>query len=379
MLKLDLKGQRKAQPKYQRLKEHLIREMLAGRLKPGQALPSEQALGEKLGIATMTVRQAMTALQNDGLVRRVPRQGTFVDDHARRRLKPGLDIFALVVPETREAFYPSLLHGFETAAAGIQHQAIISSTEDDVGRQADIIIQLIDKKVGGVALNPTSPTPTPAHQVRLLQEHGIPVVFCHRRVEGISAPLLALPFYEIGYLAGKALVERGHRHVAFVTSLPPRLPTYEDGLNDALKAGGADPAEKVFIVERSIQIREESCFTELQKLFARSDPPTAIFTSFDSIAELIYMLLLRLGLHVPEDVSLVGVGGSWREGAMTRLLTSVVVDEIATGRKAVELLDEMRNGIRPIDDNTEFGMEISLSDGKTLGLAKNLKIITSNQ
>jgi GntR family transcriptional regulator, arabinose operon transcriptional repressor len=370
MLKLDLNGQRKAQPKYQRLKEHLIGEMLSGRLKPGQALPSEQALGEKLGIATMTVRQAMTALQNDGLVRRVPRQGTFVDDNARRRLKPGLDIFALVVPETREAFYPSLLHGFETAAAEIQHQAIVCSTNDDVGRQADILIQLIDKKVGGVALNPTSPVPTPAHQVRLLHEHGIPVVFCHRRVEGVAAPLLSLPYYEIGRLAGNAFVEHGHRSVAFITSPSPSQIIYEDGLNDALRASGVDPAEIVFIVERTIQIREESCFTELQKLFARPDPPTAIFTSFDSIAELIYMLLLRLGLRVPEDVSLVGVGGSWREGAITRMLTSVVVDEIATGRKAVELLDEMRCGARPIDDNTEMGMEISLSDGKTLGIAK---------
>ena len=42
------------------------------------------------------------------------------------------------------------------------------------------------------------------------------MVFCHRRVEGIAAPLLAIPFHEVGRLAGQALAERGHRRVAFV-------------------------------------------------------------------------------------------------------------------------------------------------------------------
>jgi len=48
-------------------------------------------------------------------------------------------------------------------------------------------------------------------------------------------------------------------------------------------------------------------------------------------------------------------------------LTSVVVDEIATGRQAASLLHEMRRGERAIDDNTEIVMELSLSEGETLG------------
>ena len=88
-------------------------------------------------------------------------------------------------------------------------------------------------------------------------------------------------------------------------------------------------------------------FAALQRVFARPDPPTAIVASFDSLAETIYLLLPRLGLRVPEDVSLVGEGGAWREGAITRRLTSAVIDEVATGHKAVALLHEMRSGKRP--------------------------------
>jgi GntR family transcriptional regulator, arabinose operon transcriptional repressor len=368
LLRLDLHGKNLRQPKHEGLKDHLVSQMLAGRLKPGQVLPSERHMMEELGVARMTVRQAMASLENDGLIRRVPGKGTFVDSDVRRKLKRGLDLLALVVPETREGFYPSLLHGFETAAADIHHQTIICSTNDDIGRQADIILQLMDKKVGGVALNPTDQQPTPPHQVRQLQEHGIPVVFCHRRVEGIAAPLLALPYRAIGRMAGQALAEHGHRRVAFlVTNTSPMARAYQDGLLEALQDKADDATvDTVYVEEHPIERRENTCVAVLKELFARPDRPTAIFASFDSLAEMIYMLLPQLGLRIPEDVSLIGEGGMWREGVITRRLTSVVVDEIATGRKAVELLDEMRRGERAIDDNTEIVMELSISDGETL-------------
>ena len=39
-------------------------------------------------------------------------------------------------------------------------------------------------------------------------------------------------------------------------------------------------------------------------------PITAIFTTFDSVAELIYLLLMSLAVRVPEDVALVSFGGT---------------------------------------------------------------------
>ncbi len=368
LLKLDLRHEDLAQPKHERLRKHLMNEMLAGRLKPGQLLPSEQRLVATLGIARTTIRQTMASLENDGLIRRVPGSGTFVDDDVRRKLQRGQDIFALVVLETRGGFYPSLLHGFEAAAGNIHYQTLICNTDDDVTRQGDIILQLVDKKVGGVAFNPTGRSPTPAYQVRQLQEHGIPVVFCHRRVEGVTAPLLALPFHDAGRLAGKVLVEHGHRRVAYIAGY--RLPAkeaYVEGLQEALRIGGCElPAEAVYTPQHLDVLDEEVLWPLLQQVFAKPDRPTAIFTSHDSLAEMIYLLLPRLGLRVPEDVSLIGFGGTWREGALAKRLTSVVVDEVAAGQKAVALLHEMRRGERPIEDNEEIVLRPELSKGETV-------------
>lgn len=369
LLSLDLRHDDGGHSKHRRLKDHLVGEMIAGRLKPGERIPSEHRLVRTLGVARTTVRQAMASLENDGLIRRVQGKGTFVDDDVRRKLNHGQDIYALVVPETRTGFYPSLLHGFDTMAANLQHQTMICNTGDSVDRQGNIILQLLDKEVGGVAIVPTAGLPTPAYQIRLLQQRGIPVVFCHRRVEGIAAPLLALPLREAGYLAGKVLAGRGHRRVAlFSTNPSPSLPPRVEGFNEGLRAGGCEaPAEVVHAVESMVLLSEESIWESLQHVFSASNRPTAIHATFDSMAEMLFLLLPRLGLRVPDDVSLLGFGGAWRDGALTRRLSSVVVDELATGRLAVSLLSEMRRGIRPVDDNSEFVMELSLADGETLG------------
>lgn len=356
------------QPKHERLKNHFVNEMLTGRLKPGQAIPTEQHLVETLGVARTTVRQAMAALENDGLIRRTRGKGTFVESDVRRKLHRGQDIFALVVPETLAGFYPSLLHGFESAASDLRHQTIVCRTDNDVTRQGDIVLQLLDKEVGGVAIVPTSQPPTPAYQVRQLQKHNIPVVFCHRRVEGLTAPLLAIPFQEVGRVGGRALAERGHQRVVyFTTHWSSTSDAFLSGLRDELVGRGHDAQVDSVCTGDTIALQEETVWEGLQELFARPNPPTAIFASFDSIAEMIYLLLPRLGLRVPNDVSLVGFGGAWREGALVRRLTSVVVDEIATGQKAVAVLHEMRRGERPLDDNEEIVMALSLSQGETLG------------
>ena len=94
-----------------------------------------------------------------------------------------------------------------------------------------------------------------------------------------------------------------------------------------------------------------------------------IATSFDTMAEMILLKLNRMGVRVPEDISLLGFGGTWRQTPTMQELTSVAVDEVEIGRRAVELLSEMRQGVRPLDDEEEIVMPLSLTDGRTLGPA----------
>ena len=361
-------------PKHEQLKIYLLRELTEGRLKPGQALPTEFDLATAADVSRNTVRHALAELERSGLIRRVQGCGTFVHESAMQRLKSGLDIFALVIPETRGGYYPSLQRGFHGASADRHNQVIICDTDNDPFRQADALLQLMDKKIAGVAIVPTTSLLTPPHQIRPLQERGIPVVFCHRSVADIQAPLVCFSAPDVGRAAAQAMLERGHRRAAFFASERAGLSSqYEHGFSQTLTAGGGGlPPEFVCYDDSPKAAAEHEQFlkTSLHRLLNSPAPPTAVFCAFDSEAELIYLLLNQMGVKVPDDISLIGFGGTWREGVLARRLTSVTVDEEELGRQAVKLLDEMRRRERLLDDAAEIVMPLSLATGATLGVSR---------
>ena len=65
-----------ALPKHERLRAYIMRELDAGRLRPGDALPTELALAESAGVSRNTVRQALAGLERSGLISRVRGRGT---------------------------------------------------------------------------------------------------------------------------------------------------------------------------------------------------------------------------------------------------------------------------------------------------------------
>jgi GntR family transcriptional regulator len=65
-------------PIYRQIQVQLKRLILSGQLKPRDVLPSENELAQRYQISVMTVRQAMNALVNEGLIYRERGRGTFV-------------------------------------------------------------------------------------------------------------------------------------------------------------------------------------------------------------------------------------------------------------------------------------------------------------
>lgn len=65
-------------PPYVQIADGLLERIEAGELLPGDRLPSERELSERLGITRVTLRQALRMLEVQGLLIRRPGAGTFV-------------------------------------------------------------------------------------------------------------------------------------------------------------------------------------------------------------------------------------------------------------------------------------------------------------
>jgi len=359
--------------KHEQVQEYILGKIVSEQLRPGDALPSEQQLADSFSIARTTVRQAMAALEGDRLITRVQGRGTFVHEDARLRLGKGLNIFALVVPELLSGFYPSLQHSFEESVSNSQSQMLVCCTRNDLDKQGNIILQLIDKAIAAVAIVPTIALPTPAFQIHQLQRAGIPVVLCHRSVEGVVAPMLGLPFETIGKLAAESVLGRGHRRVAIFSGQRAKATTecYLTGFREALAQEGVELREDFcyFGPADMLNLTEDKTGTmqSLRRMMGDADPPTAILATFDSMAELLYIQIDQLGLSIPEDCSLLGFGDSIRHGVLQQQIASVTVDEAELGRRAAEILTRMRCGELPIEHSETYMMPVEVYQGPSLG------------
>lgn len=366
-------------PERSRLKHHLLRsqllgEIALGRFRPGDILPSEHQLAEMMRVSRTTVRQTLGDLEREGHVRRVQGKGTFVAERAHEEPTARTASFALIVPDVATGYYPTLVAGFDRAAAESGRPIVVCNSNNEVDKQANQLMRLIDQRVAGVLLNPSTQTVTPSYQVRLAQDAGIPVVLLHRSIPDALAPTLELPAEEIGRQAGRLILEAGHRRVAFLASHRYQASeSMEQGFRETLAEREVellpehvDYGNMQHFTAADYQAYEQYLEQRMQQLFAGSDRPTAIFVSFDTTAEMVYLIAGRMGLRVPEDLSIVCFGGAERKGAIVRRLTAITVDEADTAHQAVKLLVEMQSGKLPIQTQQTYQMSLGVSDGQTL-------------
>lgn len=289
-----------------------------------------------------------------------------------RESKPALSVYALVVPEIAGGLYVSLLGGFEAAANERYRQSLVCNTNNNVFKQGHELLQLLHKRVAGVAVVPVGGAPTPVTHIEALQADGIPVVLLHRDVAGADCPLIALPLEQVAYAAGRAILDKGHRRAALMTMPPgPSSDLHLSGLRRALEESGL-PLPSALIKYCAALVpyvhveAEASVSRAIDELLALpvEQRPTALYATNDTLAELVYMQLLNRGLHVPGEMSVVSFGGQQRIGAIAGRLTAVVVDESAVGRLAVEVLEN--KSIAHGEPRLVQYVPIALTEGMTL-------------
>ncbi|MCC7085141.1 MAG: LacI family DNA-binding transcriptional regulator [Pirellulales bacterium] len=299
---------------------------------------------------------------------------------------PRLALFALMVPEARSASYPSLLSGFSNAAAKTGREVTVCETENCIEQQAEMIIELVSKKVAGVAMVPTTMSMPQVHQLQLryLQKENVPVVMLHRGVEGVKAPLIALPFEEIGYRAAQQLIDAGHRRIAYLAlSSPFVFKQHVAGIHRALQAVDSNLPDELaqdcgILTQKDIAKQMPALEATLRQILTEplESRPTAIICSFDYLAECVLDLLRRWGVSVPAELSIVSFGGAWRPNILAEQLSAVTVDEREVGQLAVDILSRMIEGKLPIDQEYRRVTELGFHQGSTIAEPASSKRLT---
>jgi GntR family transcriptional regulator, arabinose operon transcriptional repressor len=357
------------------LAQQIERQIEEGNYRSGAKLPSYRKLMEAFSLTSGTVSYAMTILSNQGLVERRHGSGVYVRSQKARdeQLPTKSGLYALVVPEIESGLYLSLQAGMEEAARANREQLITMTTNGSSAQQADAILQLVDRNVSGIALVPCY-EPSHAYQLRHLHRSGVPLILLHRGVVDVPAPVISIPFFDVGKLAGDSIGKLGHKHVAaFLGPASETSTSYLDGLRNGLKRYGATldddcvfTTDTMLITSRDYDRYSEVVDESIAQLQARPKRPTAIFVSFDRLGELIYAIATKRGIRIPNQMSVVCFGSNRRTGAVRAALATVSVDEHATGCHAYQLLSEMQRGEHPLVSDEAHTMSVNIDRGHTL-------------
>ncbi len=119
-------------PKYQVIYNALRDQILSGVLSPGEQLPSQQSMAETYNTSLMTLRQAMSGLEADGLIAVSPGRGSFVADRPIDVSVGNLSSFAGAMQAAGIELTTEILDVREVAAHGANDAAAALATAESM-------------------------------------------------------------------------------------------------------------------------------------------------------------------------------------------------------------------------------------------------------
>ncbi len=352
-IKAELTAQGPA-PLHSRLRSALQAQILDGTLNPKEALPSERALEEQLGISRTTVRQALRALADAGLIKPIVGAGSFVlqqptpraTDLVRGTSPETGALVGVVVPDQYfYVYYAQLASAINNRLREAGYRVDMSLHNAQTENLARIVDGLLEQGVVGVALCPTDDAAVLPILDRLCAR-GVVLVMIARFWDYQEADYVGADNERLGYEATRHLIELGHTGIVHLT--------YAYGSTARGRAGGYVRAmlEAGFVPRILMSGIGEHLGTladlgdylagdhELGNLcsaVARREV-TAVFCFNDDMAGWIQKELRKANLVVPRDVSLVGVDDLPYAEFFDAPLTTFALPGEEIGQRAAELL-----------------------------------------
>lgn len=309
------------------------------------------------GVSLATVSRALndpdypmsTALRQK--VREAAAELEYVPNMAARSLRRdmGRDI-GIVIPNVSNPFYLQTLLGIDDVLSKNKYSMILCSSMRDPEQEKRYLKELYERQVKGIILSSVDDN---AEAVREYIRKGMKFVLLDQHIAGIDCPGINFDSRAGARAAVEYLVSQGHEKIAFAT-MPltrwTRTQMYK-GYQDGLQAAGLTQDEKLFYV-CSLQQRDTSGDLELavgcnisEKFLKDGCPATAIMCINDMIAFGIIKTLVKGGVRVPEDVSVIGFDDVPFAETFLPALTTVRCPSVETGRlAALMLLDTISSG-----------------------------------
>lgn len=290
--------------------------------------------------------------------------------HARSLSRGRSDTIGLVVPDITNPYFARLAAAVEREAARRGYALMLCASLNTLEREREYLARLARTAVDGVIFVTNHPDDGSLRE---------PINNCNRRhvivdedVAGVTGAKVFSDNAQGGYLAGRHLVEMGHRRIAFFGG-PEAMRSTEArlaGVRRALEAAEG-PAEitDAYFGEYSVE-HGRSC---AERLVSTGSRATALLVSSDVIMLGALEYLRRAGVRVPEQLSVIGFDDIAPFVLFNPPLTSIRQPVDAIGRRAVDLLlrDIAGEDVKTITEHLPVELILRESVSRPFGAAQD--------
>lgn len=265
-------------------------------------------------------------------------------------------LIGLVVSEITNPFFAALARTVEQAAQEPGYAVIVCNSDEDEGRELELLDLLRVQRVAGVILAPSGNGDAyraALGRTSLGRTGATPLITVDRHVADLDRDFVGLDNRSAGRMICEYLLRLGHRRIAFIGGRPGMSTSDErfEGFLGAMQAAGlaVDPTLCV-----RADFRGETAYVAVQPLLARDDRPTAVVAANNVMALGALQAVADLGFDCPRDVSVAGIDDFPWSNALRPRLTTVAQPIEEIGRIAVAfLLDRLAgHGAPPAESRT---------------------------
>jgi LacI family transcriptional regulator len=223
--------------------------------------------------------------------------------HPARMLRSARTMaLACVIPDITNPFYPGLVRGLQSVAAGAGYDVLIFDTDGRAEGEERAVSWLLQGRADGV-VGAFFHLRVP--QLATLAHQGVPIV----RLESRHKPKGPLPIdsvyidnAEASAAMTRYLIDRGHRRITMILAEVGPSPRRAFGYASVMRAAGLVPE---FVTDSWYS--EQSGARAMHEILSETrNRATAVFCANDMLAVGAMVAARSAGLSVPDDIAIVG-------------------------------------------------------------------------
>ncbi|WP_058306012.1 LacI family DNA-binding transcriptional regulator [Gracilibacillus massiliensis] len=264
---------------------------------------------------------------------------------------------AIVIPSFKSTLYSKVGAVIVNELEKEGYQTITYFHNDDISKESNIITNLSQKKsIAGVIIVPVS---REKKQFKKIIQKNIPLVFLNRQVDFTGQNVIFTDSKEAIYKGSTHLLNAGHEEIAFIIEEDQFSNTKEkiEGFKLAFKEYNIPlNNELMIIVDKSNMKELERKITHVWTQIK----PTTFLAGSNSVTLILMKVMSRLGVNIPDEVSVIGYGDEeWTE-IITPPLTNIKHNINKLGIQSANVLLDNINQLADIETKLQIPMNLSI-------------------